>query len=87
LIHRLASTVQRQGGQSSAFLSQFPARLKQLAEKVGLATEAFAAAKAGRLFCSLFGMAKAMPCYKAFRHAIHQTLPKALFVVGRLRHD
>jgi hypothetical protein len=31
---------------------------KQLAEKAGVATEAFAAAKAGRSFCSLFGMTK-----------------------------
>jgi hypothetical protein len=31
---------------------------KQLAEKAGVATEAVAAAKAGRSFCSLFGMTK-----------------------------
>jgi hypothetical protein len=34
---------------------------KQLAEKVRVATNAFAAAEAGRSCRSLFGMAKAMP--------------------------
>jgi hypothetical protein len=38
---------------------------EQLAEKVGVATEAFAAAKAGRSFCSLSGTTEVVPCYKA----------------------
>jgi hypothetical protein len=41
------------------------ATILEFAEKVGVATEAFAAAKAGRSFRSLSGMTKVMPCYKA----------------------
>jgi hypothetical protein len=39
-------------------LQGFSGTTKQLAEKAGLATEAVAAAKAGRSFCGLFSMTK-----------------------------
>jgi hypothetical protein len=48
---------------------------EELAEKVGVATEAFAAAKAGRSFCSLSGTTEVMPCYKApLKRAFRQSV-------------
>jgi hypothetical protein len=44
---------------------------KQPAEKAGVATNAFAAAKAGRSFCSLFGMTES--------HALLQGTPQERF--------
>jgi hypothetical protein len=40
-------------------------------EKIGVATEAFAAAKAGRSFCGLFGTTKG--------HALSQSAPRERF--------
>jgi hypothetical protein len=51
------------------------ARDEELAEKVGVATEAFAAAKAGRSFCSLSGTTEVVPCYKA---PLKRVLPQAV---------
>jgi hypothetical protein len=53
-------------------------RLKELAEKVGVATEAFAAAKAGRSFCSLSGTTEVVPCYKA---PLKRVFPQAVKVM------
>jgi hypothetical protein len=64
---------------------------EQLAEKVGVATEAFAAAKAGRSFCSLFGTTKghallqsaSQECFSASCKAV--PFQKAIYATSSIR--
>jgi hypothetical protein len=79
-IHRSDSLLSRSSIESRAPVPQgrkphvlraFCGTTKQLAEKVSAATNAFAAAKAGHSFCSLFGMTES--------HALLQGAPQERF--------